>query len=364
MIGGYSLYRKVNQERKEKMFDWLKFKNADSTASPICWTPGSDREFVHKHPDEMIPFGQQLLVREGQEAIFLKGGQATEPITPQTVTLTSGNMPGVLEKLLGKTGCYGAEVWFVSTTAKRNLRWGTSSRIPVPYKQSYQVKVGGYGQWGFRIVDSLSFVRQLVGAQHTADSEQIYDGFIGELVQRFTVSLGKMLSEENVSILNMAAKYTEISNYVMAESAGEFARFGIELVNFTVENINIAPEDLAQIQKLSAGAFEMETYKDSVPSAGYMAAQQLKIMQEAAKNPGAPGMMAGMGMGMGLGVGFGAAGQMVGQTLQPQQSAPQPPPAGTDDPIARLNQLKQLLDQGILTSDEYAAKRQAIIEKL
>jgi Short C-terminal domain len=47
----------------------------------------------------------------------------------------------------------------------------------------------------------------------------------------------------------------------------------------------------------------------------------------------------------------------------PQQAYAPPPPAGgvTDDAIARLQQLGQLHDQGVLTDEEFAAQKAKVL---
>ena len=44
-----------------------------------------------------------------------------------------------------------------------------------------------------------------------------------------------------------------------------------------------------------------------------------------------------------------------------QQVAPAPAPAPADDPIAKLKELAELHDQGILTDDEFAAQKAKLL---
>jgi Short C-terminal domain len=50
------------------------------------------------------------------------------------------------------------------------------------------------------------------------------------------------------------------------------------------------------------------------------------------------------------------------QQQQPAAVAPPPaPPAGADDLVSKLQQLKQLQDEGVLTADEFAAAKAQLL---
>ena len=80
----------------------------------------------------------------------------------------------------------------------------------------------------------------------------------------------------------------------------------------------------------------------------------LDIGEAGAKNEGAGGgmMQAGMGMGMGQ-----MMGQMMGQiNTGSQQQA--------DDPAAKIQKLKGMLDQGLITQEDFNAKKAKILESM
>jgi membrane protease subunit (stomatin/prohibitin family) len=114
-----------------------------------------------------------------------------------------------------------------------------------------------------------------------------------------------------------------------------------------------------------------------------MAWEGMQAMRDAARQPGGGGVMqAGMGMGMGMGMGnmMGnvMAGAMPGYPQQgypqqgypqqgyPQQGHPQQPPqqAPADDNSleSKLRKLKAALDAGLLTDEEYKAKRTKLLD--
>ena len=126
----------------------------------------SDEFFAWKHDSETIKFGSQLVVGEGQAAIFVKGGEALDVFGPGTHTLKTGNIP-LIEKIInipfGGDTPFTAEVWFVSTTVKRDLKWGTAKPIALFDKSiGFPVSLRAYGKWGVRIEEML-----IVHSDHT-----------------------------------------------------------------------------------------------------------------------------------------------------------------------------------------------------
>jgi len=65
---------------------------------------------------------------------------------------------------------------------------------------------------------------------------------------------------------------------------------------------------------------------------------------------------------MGLAMGLGAIGGTVSGLTQP--TAPAAPAAAASDPVAVLGQLKAMLDQGLITPEQYAAKQQEVLGRM
>jgi membrane protease subunit (stomatin/prohibitin family) len=332
----------------------------------VKWDVPSDDFIVHKFMSENqyeLRLGSQLVVNEGQEAIFVKGGVALDTFTAGTHTLVTGNLP-LLGKLVnsffgGKTP-FTAEVWYVNKTVKRNMKWGTPQRIPLfDPALGFPINVGAFGQWGFRIDDSRSFVTQVVGAQLGADSKKIYEYFIGEIIEKFNQTVSNMISN-GLSVFQLSSKLADISQTVRDNVVDEFNRFGIELVNFSCSSISISPEEMKKIQDVMAKKMEMQQLSSVQVGQGYMAAKGFEVMKDAANNNGAVGNMMGLGAGLGLAVNAGIP--LASQTAQSvSQNNGQ---MGEQDVLAKLKKLKMLFEEGILTEEEYKVKKAAIIDQM
>ncbi len=327
----------------------------------------TDDVLVWKYPGDEIRIGAQLIVNQSQEALLVKGGKALDLFGPGTHTLSTENIPlawSIINLPFKDKSVFTAEIWFVNRTVKRDLKWGTRSAIPVlDPVYNYPINVRAYGQWGMRIRDSRSFITQIVGTLQDASMEKIESFFIGEIVQRLSDSLAKFFNETKTSILQANAKLDELAAKTSDAIRAEFDRFGIEIVNFNVERINAPKEELEKLQEVLGKRMEIEQLSGVQAGGGYTTARTFDTLQEAASNPGgsAGDLMAG---GLGLGVGLGAAmpmGRQLGQALN-MSGSDGAASGGIQDPAARLQKVKGLLDAGLISQAEFDAKRKEILD--
>jgi len=320
-----------------------------------------DSIFVWKHPSNQIKIGSQLIVGEGQQAIFVKGGQALDCFDPGTHTLVTGNIP-LIDKLInlpfGGDTPFSAEVWFVNTTVKRDLKWGTPSPIPLmDATLGFPVSARAFGKWGAKIDDVRSFVTQVVGTQSGASSDKIHSYFIGQIVQSFSKFLSGVIARGEASILQVSALMTELSNEASRDISDELSKFGVNLVNFNIESINIPDEEMAKIQDVFAKTLEAKELSKIEVGGAFAAVKSFEVLNNAATNQSDGSLGAMLGAGIGLGAGLPIGGQL-GQQLNVS------PDKSEEDSTDKLRKLKALLDEGLITQEQFDAKRDQILGDL
>ena len=319
-----------------------------------------DSVLVWKFPSEELSIGTQLIVNQSQEAIFVKGGEVVDIFGAGTHTLSTGNLP-LLNKIInfpfgGRTP-FTAEVWYVNKTVKRDMKWGTPSGIQIfDSVTNFPITMRSFGKWGIRVSDSRSFVSQLLGSQKLALAEKIEEYFIGEIRQRLSTAISKCCVEQNISVLQISAKINDISKFLEKDIAGEFDRFGIEIINFNIENISIPSEEMLKIQEIYAKKAELTALGQN-----YQIVKTFETLERAAGNEGAAGGIFSGGLGLGMGLGGGVT---MGQQLAQNMSIPSTPQASSDDPVAKLGKLKSLLDSGLISQDDFNAKKAEILANL
>ncbi len=360
-----------------------------------------------------IKNGAKLVVREGQSAVFMNEGKLADVFGPGTYTLSTQNMP-ILATLKGwKYGFnspFKAEVYFVSSTQVTDLKWGTQNPIMLRDPEFGPIRLRAFGVFTLKVSDPAKFLRNVSGT----DSEFEVDEIIGQLrrtlVSRFTSALG----QAKVAALDLASNYDAIADKVKPAIAADFEDMGLVIPKFLIENISLPPA----VEKVLDTRSEMSILGNMGQYAQY---QMANAIPDAAKAPNSMagagmGLAAGMNMGnqmagmmggmqpgmqqqpqMGMGMGMGPGGQpqmMAGGMMQPgmqqqggyqqqqggyqqqppqQQQAPQPPQAPPQPAAAapaqpsmvdRLKKLDTLKAAGVLSEEEYAAKRGEILSEI
>ncbi len=268
---------------------------------------GNDNEFVWKFPSNNLRLGSQLVVKQAQMAFFVKGGKVLDPFVSGTFTLTSGNIP-LIHKLInipfGGNSPFQAEVWFINLISKLDNKWGTSTAIQLEDpKYGIIVPVRAFGQFGFKISNPKLFLETLVGTINIYSAQKIVEYFTGKIITTISTAIGKKILIEKLSVLEMSAHLDDLSSFTEGRVNEEFAKFGIEVVNFYIMSINVPESDpsVIKLKEIKAKAMYINTVGKDV----YSFDRSMDVLETAAGNEGNSGNLMGAGMGLGLGLGVG-----------------------------------------------------------
>ncbi len=269
--------------------------------------------------DNEIKNGAQLIVREGQAAVFVNEGSIADVFIPGRYELKTENLP-VLSKLKGwKYGFespFKAEVYFVSTRQFPMQKWGLKNPLMLRDKDFGVVRVRAFGTYGIKVNAEAAgvFLREIVGTDSRLETDEITNHLRDMLVARFADVIG----ESKIPVLDLAANYNELGDFVLKQIYPEFLGLGIEIIRFLVENISLPPAvEEALDKRTSMGVIgDLNAYTQF---------QTAQAIENAAQNPGGGG-----GAGMEMGMGFAMGNQMarsMSQAAAPPQQAPQQSPA-------------------------------------
>ena len=286
----------------------------------VQWIDDTNDTVVYRFEryNNQIKYGAQLTVREGQAAVFVNEGQIADIFHPGMYTLETKNLP-VLSTLQGwKYGFnspFMAEVYFCSMRQFTDLKWGTMNPIILRDAEFGPLRLRAFGTYVMRVSDPPVLIRQIVGTDGRFTVEEIVNQLRNLIVSRFAEIVG----QSKIPILDMAANYSELGDFLTTRIGPEFQSYGLELTKLLVENISLPPEVEEALDK-----------RTSMGIVGNLAAYtQFNIansIPDAAKNPG--GLAAA---GAGIGMGMAMAGPMA-QAMSPQ-SQPPSGAAGTPPPI-------------------------------
>ncbi|MFV8320286.1 SPFH domain-containing protein [Mycobacterium sp. 23] len=302
------------------IIEWL-----DDTNTTLAWRfPRYDNE---------IKNGAQLIVREGQRAMFVYRGQLADQFTPGHYTLTSENMPilGTLQGWkYGFNSPFRSEVYFVNTRPYPDLRWGTPQPVTVRDPDFKMVQVRANGTTVVRVTDPTVFLRQVLGTQSVVDMDQIT-----ELIRRnIALAFNDMVMGTGLGAIDLQGRQVELSDKLREFVAQRVQAFGlgIDAVTMTIS----LPEEIQQAMTRGvARGVEESGFLNNVGDLNrFEQARRADAMLAAAQNEG--GGAAGSAIQAGLGVALGAQmanaaqpqyqPQQFAATQQPMQGAPPPLP--------------------------------------
>jgi len=279
------------------------------------WFDDTGKELVHRLPQKgsgEIKYGAQLTLRDSQAGVFFYKGKALDAFPPGRHTLKTANIP-ILTKILslpwGLSSPLRAEVYFVNLKVFTNLKWGT--RDPVAFKDSELglIRLRAFGVFNLQVMQPVLFINSLVGTQGIYTTTEIEEYLNRVIVSRFNDYMGETID----SILNLPAKYDELSEGLVKRLQEDFTRFGLGLPQLYINAITPPPE----VQQAIDDRSRMGVFDDMNKLMQMKAAMAMEKASEADTGTGP-----GMGLGMGL-----MMPAMFSQYFSGKQSASQQPAA-------------------------------------
>ena len=264
-------------------------------------------DIIYRFQEGAVSLGAQLIVMEHQEAVFFREGRALDSFGPGRYTLKTGNVP-ILEKIVnlpfGGSSPFPATVYFLNKTEIPNLKWGTKQPIQL-LDPTYDIAipVRAFGNYSIRIQDSKSLLMMAIGTWNAYTTEAIGTALRDQIIlPKLQDLISETMIKQSINILEIATQLDEIGLAGRAKIAEDFASFGLELVRFAIESINVPEEDesVQRLKKVLADRAEIHIMGNE----DYKMKRTFDTMEKAADSDGAGGMMgAGMGFGMGAQMG-------------------------------------------------------------
>jgi excisionase family DNA binding protein len=254
-------------------------------------------EIVHRFPEEGsgdFRIGSQVIVRESQNAVFFRDGNALDVFGPGRHTITTANIPLLIDfigRAFNDRTPFPAEVVFVSMREFVDRKWGTPQPIIVrnPNMGLGVALLQGFGTYSYQVEDAQQFVTQVVGTTGTFRTTEIENRLRTILLSKLQDLLGETAATQSVPELISLTE--ELSAGVRAKSVDDFLGVGLTLKSFYIGNLK--PSDKSAEELRAMGMLDMRTYTQL---------QAADALRDAAQNPsGGAGLTAGIGAGVGIG---------------------------------------------------------------
>ncbi|HKG29204.1 MAG TPA: SPFH domain-containing protein [Thermomicrobiales bacterium] len=255
-------------------------------------------EIVFRVPQQgagEFKFGSQLIVREGQAAVFFRDGKALDTFGPGRHTLNTNNLPlltGIMGIAFGGATPFTAEVYFVSLREFSDLRWGTAQPVVFRDTDFGMVRLRAFGGYSMRVGDPQLFVQQVVGSQGVYTIGFIEDYLRGVIVNEFNDMLGAV----HTTLLDLPGQSSELAAAMRNALVDDFRRIGLDITSFQV--IAITPPD--DVQRRIDERTSMSILGDS---GNALQSDEARALPGDADTPEIEAPQRGLELGTGLGVG-------------------------------------------------------------
>lgn len=241
---------------------------------------------------------------------------------------------------------------FVNLREIRGIRFGT--RGPLMYHDLYynvDLEITAFGMFSLRITDVENFIKNYLPAHtdyYSFKDQNARTQILSEFNQSFAIALNSLSSKYRISELPSRAK--EIAVSISEENSDAWkTRFGFEVISVGIENIEFSEKSKELVERYSSQKMDWKVFEDVSQKSSNIAAQQ-KIA-EGVKSHGfgdAGGMMFGMGMIQDIDK------KNASQTDTNNRLS-------INEQIEAVKKLKELLEEGILTEEEFNLKKNEVM---
>ncbi len=263
-------------------------------ANVVEWQEFREDMIFYKWNNREIKKGSRLILRPGQDAIFLYNGRIEGIFKDDGDYDIESQIVPFLSTLKGfKFGFNSgmrAEVLFINTK-EFTLKWGTVNAINIPApNMPGGLPIRAHGTLNFKVGDYIKLIDKLAGIKTTYFVEDVRTRVIAVLDQL----LMKWISKEGKDMFNLQANAYDISKGIQTDLDMELFSTGLSITGFHIMSFTYPEEVQKMINKNASQSMigDVSRYQQVSMTDG-MASGNMK-------SGGTVSDMAGMMMGMNI----------------------------------------------------------------
>ena len=262
-------------------------------ANVIEWNESRDDVIFWLWRNKEIKRGSRLVIRPGQDAIFLYNGKIEGIFKDEGNYEIESEIIPFLTTLKGfKFGFNSplrAEVLFVNTK-EFLIRWGTKSAINIPTPSlKGGLPIRSFGTFTVKVNDYLALIDRIAGVKQQFTVEDVKERVLSQLDQL----LMRWISKEGKDLFNLQVNAYDIARGIKSDLDMELLKLGLTVTDFTISSFTY-PEN---VQKM----IEKTASFDMVGDIAHY--QQMSMIESMTEHPNSSmASMAQTGAGMAMGV--------------------------------------------------------------
>ena len=311
----------------------------------------TDNYLIWKHPNRNLSVDSQIIVNESEEALLFENGQLLHVLKAGKHKIKSGNIPGldgIIRRSVGDTPVIRIDTWFVNKVVSTDYKWGIQLQVKDNTHQLL-VPVGSYGSILLKIEDPASFVIQVVGKNEKLSKEELKNFILPCIERGLKEYIAEKIKEGSLDVFSIETILGKASNNVQNSIKSVFEKYGLTVVEFFVQGIQVQGEspEYKKIKESLADAASLKIRAKAASEAKdfYRDKKELEDLNKSLE-------------------------VVQNQTKTNKEKAPKPNNnqsknyQGEESLKDKLEYLRELLDSGLITKAEYDKKRFKLLDQI
>ena len=224
---------------------------ANQLANVIEWADQKEGMLFWKWQNQEIKKGSKLIIRPGQDAIFLYNGQCEGIFEEEgNFDIESDIIPFLTTLKSFKFGFntpLRAEVLFINTL-EQLVKWGTKNAINLQAPGlPGGMPIRAFGTFSCKIADRDVLIDKLAGIRASYSVDDVKERIIANLDQLLMAHIAK----EGRDMFNLQVDARNIAAGIREELDADMLKLGITITEFNIESFNY-PEEIRKMQEKAA----------------------------------------------------------------------------------------------------------------
>lgn len=220
-------------------------------ANVVEWEEYRDDIIFWKWTNREIKKGSKLIIRAGQDAIFMYNGKIEGIFKDEGSFDIESDIIPFLSTLKGfKFGFNSgvrAEVLFVNTK-EFTVKWGTKNPVSIPAPSlPGGMPIRAFGTFNFKIDDYLCLIDKVAGVKQMYTVDDVRERVVAVLDQL----LMKWISKEGKDMFNLQANAYDIASGIKDDLDMQISKIGITITDFNIASFSY-PEEVQKMQNKAA----------------------------------------------------------------------------------------------------------------
>lgn len=227
-------------------------------ANVVEWEEYRDDIIFWKWANKEIKKGSRLIIRQGQDAIFMYNGKVEGIFKDEGSYDIESQIIPFLSTLKGfKFGFNSgirAEVLFINTK-EFSIKWGTKNPISIPAPGlPAGMPIRAFGTFECKVSDYILFIDKVAGVKKQYSVEDVKE----RVISRLDRLLMKWIASSGKDMMNLQADGDVISEGIRTDLDMEMCKMGISITSFNISSFSY----LESVQKMQEKAASQSVVGD------------------------------------------------------------------------------------------------------